>query len=336
MPRNCQLSDIQANARADNTLWREVLSFAVAALFSIVAGCFLSASPSNAAEPQRSVQRGSIQVGSIQRTFAFYVPASLPEHAPLLIAFHGSGETGEQFRWRTGAAFDRLADANGFVVVYPDGYQRHWDDCRKAASYSARAQHIDDVAFVHALIGYFEKALDIDPTRIFAVGHSNGGQMSIRLALELPVEIRAVAAISASLPIAANLDCQPTGKPISVLVMNGTADLINPYRGGNVSIFGFGNRGIVLSSEDTARYFAALDGITTPPITERVSGQDQSSWVERSTWGAPDGLEVVLDTVRGGGHGIPQGHETSGMLRTPGKAFDGPTEIWRFFAGFAR
>jgi polyhydroxybutyrate depolymerase len=298
----------------------------------------LSWLPTQAAEPRAiaSVQNGSIQVGSIQRTFVFYVPSSLPEHAPLLIAFHGSGETGEEFRRRTGAAFDRLAGENGFVVVYPDGYQRHWDDCRKVASYSARAQHIDDVAFVRALIGYFEKALDIDPARVFAVGHSNGGQMSIRLALELPDEIRAVAAISASLPTAENLDCQPTGKPISVLVMNGTADPINPYKGGNVSIFGFGNRGTVLSSEDTARYFVALDGISALPIIERASEGNATSWVERSTWGAPHELEVALDTVHGGGHGIPQSHETSGSVGIAGNAFDGPTEIWRFFAGFAR
>jgi polyhydroxybutyrate depolymerase len=108
------------------------------------------------------------------------------------------------------------------------------------------------VAFVGAIIGYFQKALDIDPGQVFAAGHFNGGQMSIRLALELPDEIRAVAAISASLPTPENLDCHPSGHPVSVLVMNGTADPINPYKGGKVSIFGFGDRGTVLSSEDTA------------------------------------------------------------------------------------
>jgi poly(3-hydroxybutyrate) depolymerase len=122
---------------------------------------WLSRLSTQAAEPQaiQSVQNGSIQVGTIWRTFVFYVPFSLREHAPLLIVFHGSGETGEEFRRRTEAAFDRLADANRFVVVYPDGHQRHWDDCRKVASYAARAQHIDDVGFVRKLIGYFEKAL---------------------------------------------------------------------------------------------------------------------------------------------------------------------------------
>jgi polyhydroxybutyrate depolymerase len=118
--------------------------------------------------------------------------------------------------------------------------------------------------------------------------------------------------------------------------MNGTADTINPYKGGNVSIFGFGNRGTVLSSEDTARYFVALDGISTVPIIERASEGNASSWVERATCGAPLELEVALDTVYGGGHGISRRHETSGSVSIAGDAFDGPIETWRLFAGFAR
>ena len=282
--------------------------------------------------PSPSLQKGTLNAGGMERTFVFHAPVALPHRAPLLIAFHGSGETGEAFRRRTGAEFDRLADANGFVVVYPDGYGRHWDDCRRAASYSARTQHIDDVAFVRTLIGYFQKALDVDPGQVFAVGHSNGAQMSIRLALELPNEIRAVAAISASLPTPENLDCQPTGQPVSVLVMNGTADLINPYNGGNVSIFGFGNRGTVLSSMDTSLYFASLDGISTAPATERVSDGDASRWVERSTWRGLSGVEVVLDTIHGGGHVVPQDSPTSHLLDRTSGGFDGPAEIWRFFA----
>ena len=105
---------------------------------------------------------------------------------------------------------------------------------------------------MQAIIGHFQMALDIDPREVFAVGYSNGAQMAYRLALEVPNEVRAVAAISANLPTPQNLDCRPSGQPVSVLVMNGTNDPINAYNGGTVSIFGFGNRGTVLSSEETA------------------------------------------------------------------------------------
>ena len=53
--------------------------------------------------------------------------------------------------------------------------------------------------------------------------YSNGGQMSLRLALELPDRVRAVAAVSASLPEASNMGCKPSAKAVPVLVMSGTA-----------------------------------------------------------------------------------------------------------------
>src|SRR5580698_2557449 len=159
--------------------------------------------------------------GGRERSFGVYVPATLSKPTPLVVALHGSGETGAEFRWHTGYDFDRLADEHGFVVAYPDGWERHWDDCRAAATYTARRDHVDDVAFIHALIQRLHQTVRISDDVVFAVGHSNGAQMAYRLALELPDEITAVAAISAGLPAADNLDCRPRGAPISVLIMNG-------------------------------------------------------------------------------------------------------------------
>jgi polyhydroxybutyrate depolymerase len=313
---------------------KDAILLVTVVVLALFAGYLVPVLLPKAAEPQLSpsVQQGIIEAGGLERTFIFHAPVGLLRHAALLIALHGSGETGEEFRRRTEYAFDRLADANGFVVAYPDGYEGHWDDCRRAASYSARSHHIDDVAFILTLIGYFQRTLDIDPGHVFAVGHSNGGQMSLRLALERPDKIRAIAAISASLPTADNLDCTPSREPVSVLVMNGTADPINPYNGGRVTIFGFGNRGTVLASDETARYFAVQDGISTAPRTERVPGGDSSRWVERLTWEDPTGLEVVLDTIHGGGHIVPQRHRIPRFLNLAAGDFDGPTEIWSFFA----
>ena len=195
-----------------------------------------------APELSGTFSRERLLVGERERSFGVYVPATLSKPTPLVVALHGSGETGAEFRWHTGYDFDRLADKHGFVVAYPDGFERHWDDCRAAATYTARRDHVDDVAFIHALIQRLHQTVGITDGVVFAVGHSNGAQMAYRLALELPDEITAVAAISAGLPAADNLDCRPRGAPISVLIMNGTADPLNPYEGGRMTIFGFGNR----------------------------------------------------------------------------------------------
>src|SRR5580704_13408842 len=49
-----------------------------------------------------ALSRETLRVGERPRTFAYYAPASLPPSPPLLIAFHGSGQTGESFRAGTG------------------------------------------------------------------------------------------------------------------------------------------------------------------------------------------------------------------------------------------
>jgi polyhydroxybutyrate depolymerase len=280
--------------------------------------------------------RGTLRVGDRERTFAYYAPSPLPSHPPLIIALHGAGMTGEIFRWKTGYGFDRAADAHGFVVAYLDGYGHRWNACHRSASFSAHALHIDDVAFVRELIAHFRSRLAVDPANVFVVGASNGGQMAYRLALELATDIRAVAAISASLPDDDDSDCNASGKAISLLIMNGTDDPYNPYAGGVRTLFGFGNRGVVRSSVDSALYFAKLAGMTTPRI-ERIQGADPSFWVERSTWESLDAVEVVLDTIHGGGHSVPQSYiRYPRILGRTDPDFDGPAEIGRFFARHSR
>jgi polyhydroxybutyrate depolymerase len=116
--------------------------------------------------------------------------------------------------------------------------------------------------------------------------------------------------------------------------MNGTADPINPYGGGNVTLFGFGNRGRVLSARESAAYFARRNGITDPPATEALARPEASATsAERTVWSSTAGTEVRLYTIHGGGHTIPQPYTRSPrILGRTHTALDGPAEIWRFFA----
>jgi polyhydroxybutyrate depolymerase len=151
------------------------------------------------------------------RSYAFYAPANLAPGAPLVLALHGSMGNAEQMRRGTGYAFERLADRHGFVVAYPEGYEGHWNDCRKEASFAARRLRIDDVGYLRALVGRFRSEYGVDSTRVYAVGVSNGGHMIYRLALEAPDLVRAVAAVAANLPAAGNMECTPSeaGRPSS-------------------------------------------------------------------------------------------------------------------------
>jgi polyhydroxybutyrate depolymerase len=278
-------------------------------------------------------QARTVRVGRLDRAYLLYAPAKRAAAPALLIVFHGSMGTAGGIRVATGYGFDRLADRDGFIVVYPQGHGGHWNDCRKQADYEARRLGIDDVGFFEALVARLRLDHQVDPARIFVAGLSNGGHFVFRLALERPDRIAGAAVFGASLPTADNNGCTPRGPPPPIMLVNGTNDPINPYRGGVVTLFGFGSRGTVLSARDSAGYFAGAAG-SAGPATRRIpprSSRD-GTWVERATWRTPGRHEVVLLSVHGGGHVIPQSrYRPPRLLGTVTTAIDGPAEAWEFF-----
>ncbi len=308
---------------------------AIVALGAAAYGYFLYVPSPEAPRLSASVEHDSLRVGDLTRSYVFYAPAGLAPNAPLVLALHGSMGSAEQMRQATGYGFERLADRHGFVVVYPEGYEGHWNDCRKKGPYAAKRLGIDDVGYMRALVAHFRSTHRVDPSQVFAVGLSNGGHLSYRLALEAPDLVRAVAAVGANLPVPENLDCTPTPGATSVLILNGTADPINPYRGGKVTLFGFGDRGHVLSSRESAAFFARRNGIAISPVVEMIPHPEGSSptSAERALWDSPTGADVLLYTIHNGGHTIPQPHARfPRLLGRTHRALDGPAEIWHFFA----
>ncbi len=280
------------------------------------------------------VHRTTIQVGNLNRSYSYYVPEIKPLHPALVLVFHGSDGDGQRARRATGYNFEKLAKQHGFIVVYPDGFEHHWNGCRKAGPYSANKLDIDDVGFIDALINRFSKNYHIDLKRVYAMGMSNGGHMTYRLALELPHRITAIAATIASLPDKENLDCTPRNTPISVMIVNGTDDPINPFFGGRVNLFGSGDRGTVISSQETFEYWRRLAG--HPNLLDHYtfpdSNSEDESWVERTTAITPGLAEIRLYTVHGGGHTLPHPYiRWPAILGTNNRDINIVEEIWNFF-----
>ena len=226
---------------------------------------------------------------------------------------------------------EHAARRTGGNRLYPDGFQTTWNDCRKASPQPARRMNIDDKSFIDAMIEKQVADNRIDRKRIFAAGWSNGGQLAYRLGLERPEQFAGVASISASRPTAENLACTPTDKPIAVMIINGTADPINPFNGGEVRI-GFSSLGTVLSSRETGQYFARLNGITAQPVTTRLPHRTPSdpTSVDQTTWSEPGKPPVVLYGVNGGGHVVPNRNFNFGGGQT--RDLDAPVAIWDFFS----
>jgi polyhydroxybutyrate depolymerase len=248
--------------------------------------------------------RDSVEVAGRVRTYRVEGGPS----RDLVLIFHGSGQTADKHRAFTGRAFD---DLGGAVVVYLDGYRHNWNDARRESSFPARRADIDDVAFVRAVIAKLAAGRGIDPGRVFAVGYSNGGQMVIRLLHDAPELLAGAAIVAATLPAPENLllpDPLPAPEPVPIVLIHGTKDPIVDYRGGEFRwwarlLFKVGGR--ALSMPETARYFAARNGITGQPVSRALPAAGEKTSVELTEYREPGRPPVLLYTVHGGGHTIP-------------------------------
>lgn len=280
------------------------------------------------------VDSGVLHHGGHQRQWLAYVPASRQKNPPLLIFLRGSGSDGAMARSGTFYSFDVLAEREGFVVVYPIGFERHWNDCRAAANYAANKQNIDDVGYIRLLVASLAERYGIDQSQVFVAGMSNGGHMVYRLAYEAPDLLAGAAALMANLPTKENSECKPQGKPVPMLILTGTEDAINPFAGGEVKVYGE-SRGSVQSAQASARYWAGLAGYSGSPevATMPETDSDDGTSIESLKWAAADKAPVTLMSIVGGGHTFPNPvYSAPRILGVTSHEADAAELIWEFFS----
>lgn len=259
------------------------------------------------------VRRHNLRHQDRDRTFTTVLPAELPAGAPVLLYLHGSRQSASVSRNFTAHTFDDLAETTGTVVVYPEGVERHFNDARAGLREATRTLGIDDVGFLRKIIGHLATAHDVDRSRVYAVGYSNGGQMVIRLLHDAPELIAGAATIAAPVPVPGNFspdsrDATVVARP--VLVMHGTGDPIVPYQGGAAGTPATGVRGHVRSAPESAAYHARRNGITTAPVRSHPT-----EGVTVSAWRQPGRAEVQLWSLK---RGRPRGPRPEEAAREPG------------------
>ncbi len=308
---------------------------------AVIIGCFvviavyllsLRVSPPPLNGEMRHIE---LNVDGNRREYHYYLTDKLADNAPIVFVLHGSGMNGESTRAVYGYRFDELADKHGFIPVYPTGFENHWNDCRAGADYEANLQDIDDIAFFEAIVADLVSRHDADRQRVFVTGLSNGGHMAYKLALEAPNLVTAVAPVAANLPVWDESDCEPSGVPVSVAIMNGTEDPVNPYPGGVVSIFGNTSRGTVMASMESAEYFAALAGYQKETEVRSLPDVDpeDDSTIELTSW-AESGLPLVRHYgVIGGGHTVPSkiAEMPEFLVGPTNRDIEGADELWAYF-----
>lgn len=170
---------------------------------------------------------GAITSSGEKREYLLFVPESYDraKATPLVISLHAA------MSWpalqRNISQWNEAADEHGFIVVYPAGTgigPKTW--FMEGAENPSR---MPDVLFIAELIDTLAATYNIDPTRIYADGLSNGGGMAFALSCTLSHRIAAIGAVAAAQSLSWSWCADST--PVPMIAFHGTADPLVPYNG---------------------------------------------------------------------------------------------------------
>ncbi|QNF33132.1 poly(3-hydroxybutyrate) depolymerase [Adhaeribacter swui] len=257
-------------------------------------------------EVKSQIITDSVQVENHYRVFHFNKPTQATQNFDLVFVLHGSGGDGKGMM-QPAAALQKNANQEHFLPVYPDGYKRYWNECRKKATSAANQEDINEQAFFKAMHQYFQQKYQVNKKYFFAIGLSGGGHMAYKLALTMPQQCKAICAVVANLPDQPNLDCVEAKVPVAVMIINGTNDAINPYNGGEMQVNG-NSFGTVHSTDGSFEYWAKLAGYTGKPTEAAIPDPDKNNQqtITRYTYKQKNKPEVTLLKVTGGEHAFPK------------------------------
>ena len=246
------------------------------------------------------------QSGGVDRTYLRYLP---PAHdgetpLPLVVDIHG---------FLQGAALQKQnsdwaprADADGFVVVYPQGIDSRWDPAIDGP----------DVAYIGHLFNEVEAQLCIDTNRIYVTGFSLGAFMTSTVACVYADRVAAVAPVAwARYPVTAP-ECS-AARPLPFLTIHGTLDTWVAYAPipGNVAAW------------------AERNGCGALPAEESIPGDDVVT-IKRIEYPCPVGVEAIFYDIENGGHAWPGSEFSRAIAAAVGYttfAFTASDVIWEFF-----
>lgn len=300
-----------------------------------------------AAEPGAAIDERTLEHDGRERVYTVVRPSTYEPGNPAIILLHGGGGGMRSALAKRHATsrWIEIAEREGLVVLAPNGWnarqqqgtgdRQSWNDLR--ADEGRRISQEDDAGFIVAMLDREQPRLGFDARAVFVTGPSNGGMMTFRVLIEHPERFAAGAAFIANLPDeAVELPEPSVARP--VLIVNGDADPLVPWEGGDV---GF-NGAPVRSTPATVAWWRArhgLDGAAAITLLDDVDADDGCRIVSFAwTADGADAPAVVLHRVQGGGHTLPvlPGDPRSALPRRlvgpQCRDVRGVEEAWRFFA----
>jgi polyhydroxybutyrate depolymerase len=263
-----------------------------------------STAPTLAPQPTPAAgdHRAALIWDGLERGYELHAPPGFKPGSklPLVVVMHYFPGDAEKMRQMT--TFDAKADAEGFLVAYPNGISGGVN------ALVCCGEH-DDVGFIKAMVEDLIARWGADPDRVYATGISNGADMSFRLAVEVPGMFAAIAPVSGGFigNKASQDQSYAPRTPVSVISMIGTVD-----------------RGV-------DRFTAGIDiwqakvGCTATP----AAWADPQQTLSKTTASCTNGSEVVSYVIKGMGHSWPGGNNVG--LGDPKTSINAVDTMWDFF-----
>ena len=250
----------------------------------------------------------------VERRYLIHLPKDLPDKAPLVFLLHGyRGDA----RGYMELGMNRVADANGFAVCYPQGEK----DSKGIPHWNARFKisKVDDIGFLSALAVHLQTEHKLDPDKTFTCGISNGGFMSYTLVAEKPDVFKATASIIGTMS-GYTWKHRDQIKPVSILQISGLDDKIIPYDGSMSPKGGWGgapNHDVIMD------FWKSLNQTKTEDIV-KISDKTTAHYYKDGV----NGNQVWHYKIKRFGHRFP--HKGNGT------GISSAEEIWRFFGAVSR
>jgi polyhydroxybutyrate depolymerase len=288
---------------------------ALAGLLAGLALAALAACDSPAEPPAESGELASAAAGAAvgtvtveldKRPFQLHVPRSYDpaNPAPLVVVLHG---------FRASAALQETyfkltaeSDRRGFLYAMPDGTpdregRRFWNATDACCDFYRTEP--DDSGYLRRLIDTVKRSYQVDASRVYIFGHSNGGFMAYRMACEHADQITAVVSLAGA-ATAQPSQCRPA-RPVSVLQIHGTEDRTIWYRGG--SIVGDDYPSVATTLATWRRFNGCGDRADTSArpidLDSSIAGRETS--ITTYATGCRGGVRVELWSIEGGAHVPP-------------------------------
>ncbi|HFA51859.1 MAG TPA: T9SS type A sorting domain-containing protein [Bacteroidetes bacterium] len=261
---------------------------------------------------------GTIMHDGTERNYRLYIPDSYSESNPAPLVFNLHGFTSNAVQQEIYSEMDAVADAEGFLVCYPDGVASSWNVGWAFGS------NEDDVGFISKLIDEINSVYNVNLKKVYSCGMSNGGFMSYRLACELNDRIAAIASVTGSMSPQFFPTCSP-GKAVPVMEIHGTADPTVPYNG---------SPDVAVGIEEVVDFWVANNGCETEAeITEieNISVLDLSTATRFDYSFCENDSKVSFIKITNGAHTWPG---ASIIIGTTNQDFEASVEIWKFFNQF--